>query len=101
MVPKLPELTPPTHVLERGLPDCYRPTELPGDNWHSPPLVCFMSLRARAQHPRLQSDTLPGIKQEVRALRSPSNMEVPSPSFPGEMHVFCFFLFYWEGTTIS
>ena len=36
------------------------------------------------------STTLPGIKQEVRALRSPSNMEVPSPYFPGEMPVvFC------------
>ena len=34
--------------------------------------------------------TLPGIKQEVRALRSPSNMEVPLPSFPGEMPVVFF-----------
>ena len=32
------------------------------------------------------ASTLPGIKQEVRAL-SPY-MEVPSPSFPGEMPVF-------------
>ena len=36
--------------------------------------------------------TLHGIKQKVRALRGPSNMEVPRPSFSGKSPVICFLL---------